>query len=556
MAQELKTTTPGRAGSTTRTPSPLVRLSVPGLWNVVDPASITVSEKDSSFLADLRVTDPRDDKSRIERTKGGLLRDVYRWILDHDDYQRWRAGSDNRLLWIKGDPGKGKTMLLCGIIDELKKGGCDPAYFFCQATDFRLNTATGVLRGLLYLLLIDQPSLVGRLRGKHDHAGKRLFEDANTWDVLCEMIMSILRDGTLPDVVLAIDALDECITELPQLLEFIAKLSSSPVKIIVTSRNWPEIDYGLALDAQTSQICLELNERSVSAAVLHYISYKVNELARRKKYDDATRAQVHAYLTSKADGTFLWVALVYEQLAGIQVLKRHMETKLKEFPAGLNALYERMLGHVLGSLDADLCKQILSIVSTVYRPVGFSELAALVESTDNFLDNPASFREVVEQCGSFLTVKEDVVFFIHQSAKDFLLGDVTRRLSTSVIRQDHIFILSQSLHVMSRTLKRDIYDLKAPGIEINKVRAPAPDPLAPIRYACTYWVDHLLEWRSITQETQSEVQSFLKKHFLHWVEAASLLRVIYPAISCLFKLKRTIQVCPENKNKRGVRFKN
>ncbi|KAK6215747.1 vegetative incompatibility protein HET-E-1 [Colletotrichum tabaci] len=284
-----------------------------------------VSERDSSFLADLRVTDPRDDKSRIERTKGGLLRDVYRWILDHDDYQRWREGSDNRLLWIKGDPGKGKTMLLCGIIDELKKDGCDPAYFFCQATDFRLNTATGVLRGLLYLLLIDQPSLVGRLRGKHDHAGKRLFEDANAWDVLCEMIMSILRDGTLPDVVLAIDALDECIMELPQLLDFIVKLSSTPVKIIVTSRNWPEIEYGLAHNVQTPRICLELNERSVSTAVRHYISYKVNELARRKKYDDATRAQVHAYLTSKADGTFLWVALVYEQLAGIQAPARSSE---------------------------------------------------------------------------------------------------------------------------------------------------------------------------------------------------------------------------------------
>ncbi|WQF87029.1 Putative quinoprotein alcohol dehydrogenase-like superfamily [Colletotrichum destructivum] len=500
-----------------------------------------VNEKDSSFLADLRVTDPRDDKSRIERTKGGLLRDVYRWILDHDDYQRWRAGSHNRLLWIKGDPGKGKTMLLCGIIDELNKDGCNPAYFFCQATDSRLNTATGVLRGLLYLLLIDRPSLVGRFRGKHDHAGKRLFEDANTWDVLCEMIMSVLRDESLRDVVLAIDALDECTTELPQLLNFIIKLSATPVKIIVTSRNWPEIENGLAHDVQTPRICLEMNERSVSAAVRHYISYKVNELARKKRYDDATRNKVHDYLTSKADDTFLWVALVYEQLADIRVSKRHMDKKLKEFPAGLNALYERMLGHVLGSLDANLCKQILSIISTVYRPVGVSELAALVKAAEDFLDNPDSFIEVVEQCGSFVIIKDDVVFFVHQSAKDYLVGEVPRRLSTPVIHQDHRFILLQSLRVMSSTLRRDIYDLKATGTETDRIRIPVPDPLAPIRYACTYWVNHLLEWRSITQETQSEVQSFLEKHFLHWVEATSLLRVIYPAISCLFKLKRTIQ---------------
>ena len=71
---------------------------------------------------DLRATDPRDDKARIEQTKGGLLKDSYRWILRNADFQRWRHGDDqqSRLLWIKGDPGKGKTMLLCGIIDELK----------------------------------------------------------------------------------------------------------------------------------------------------------------------------------------------------------------------------------------------------------------------------------------------------------------------------------------------------------------------------------------------------------------------------------------------------
>jgi hypothetical protein len=41
-------------------------------------------------LADLRLIDPRDHKTRIEALKGGLLRDSYRWILNHDDFQRWR----------------------------------------------------------------------------------------------------------------------------------------------------------------------------------------------------------------------------------------------------------------------------------------------------------------------------------------------------------------------------------------------------------------------------------------------------------------------------------
>ena len=107
-------------------------------------------------MADLRTTDPRDDKTRIEQTKGGLLKDSYRWILDNADFQRWRDDEENRLLWIKGAPGKGKTMLLCGVVNELKKAIADTdllSFFFCQATDARINNATAVLRGLIYLLV-------------------------------------------------------------------------------------------------------------------------------------------------------------------------------------------------------------------------------------------------------------------------------------------------------------------------------------------------------------------------------------------------------------------
>jgi len=115
-------------------------------------------------MADLRATDPRDDKTHIEQTKGGLLKDSYRWILGNADFQRWRDDEESRLLWIKGAPGKGKTMLLCGIVDELKSTISNGdngllSFFFCQGTDSRINNATAVLRGLIYLLVDQRPSL-------------------------------------------------------------------------------------------------------------------------------------------------------------------------------------------------------------------------------------------------------------------------------------------------------------------------------------------------------------------------------------------------------------
>ncbi|KAI3571547.1 hypothetical protein IWW34DRAFT_891895 [Fusarium oxysporum f. sp. albedinis] len=130
--------------------------------------------------AALRSTDPSDDRTRIQREKGGLLEDSYSWILDHADFRRWRDDEQSRLLWIKGDPGKGKTMLL---------------------------NATSVLRGLLYLLLDQEPPLMSHVRKKFAHAGKQLFEDVDQWDALSKILANILQDSSRPNTFLIIDAL-------------------------------------------------------------------------------------------------------------------------------------------------------------------------------------------------------------------------------------------------------------------------------------------------------------------------------------------------------------
>jgi hypothetical protein len=49
-------------------------------------------------LRDLRVTDPREDRARIEGDKDRLLRDCYTWILDEASFQRWKTQDESRLL--------------------------------------------------------------------------------------------------------------------------------------------------------------------------------------------------------------------------------------------------------------------------------------------------------------------------------------------------------------------------------------------------------------------------------------------------------------------------
>lgn len=60
--------------------------------------------------------------------------------------------------------------------------------------------------------------------------------------------------------------------------------------------------------------------------------------------------------------------------------------KLNAFPPGINSLHERMMEQICNSEEADLCKQILATIATVYRPITFKELTSLVELPEDIAD--------------------------------------------------------------------------------------------------------------------------------------------------------------------------
>jgi hypothetical protein len=499
-------------------------------------------------LQDLGATDPHDDKDRIAQEKGGLLKDSYYWVLDDADFQRWRDDGQSQLLWIKGDPGKGKTMLLCGIIDELTKPTTHTtvSFFFCQATNVHINNATAVLRGLIYMLVKQQPLLISHLRESYDDFGKRRFEGVNALVALSKVFTSILGDPYLRSTYLIIDALDECTTDLSLLLSLIQNSSAySSVKWIVSSRNWPSIEKGLNKVTQKASLCLELNEKSVSAAVTKYIQFKVDWLAEENEYDNDTRDAVQRYLSSNANGTFLWVALVCQELADIPEWKA--KEILTAFPPGLDALYKRMMDQICNSKDAKLCKSILAVVSVVYRPVTLDELESLLDMPPRSSGNYKALAKIIGLCGSFLTLRERTISFVHQSAKDFLVERASKQIFLCGIEDVHRSIFLRSLQAMSNILLRDVYRLGAPGFPIDRVEQPEPDLLAKVRYSCVYWVDHLHDCdptRNATNDLQDggSVDKFLRRSYLYWLEALSLLKSMSEGVLSIVKLSGLLTV--------------
>ncbi|KAF5846014.1 hypothetical protein GGP41_008478 [Bipolaris sorokiniana] len=495
---------------------------------------------------DIRQTDPRDDKKRIEETKGGLLADSYRWILDNTAFRQWHEDKHSRLLWVKGDPGKGKTMLLCGVINELRSSlpqNTLLSYFFCQATDSRINSATAVLRGLLYMLVHQQPSLISHVRKKHDHAGKSLFEDANAWVALTEIFANVLQDVSLGTTYLIVDALDECVTCLPKLLSFIIKQSSasSRVKWIVSSRNWPVIEEQLERAEYKTRLSLELNAESIAVAVKVFIQQNVCQLAQEKRYTPEVQDAVLQHLSSNANDTFLWVALVCQDLKATP--KWDVLEKLAQFPPGLDSLYRQMLDQIRKPSSARRCLRVLAVTAVLYRPVTVSELVVLTKQLVDLVDDLESVREIISLCGSFLTLRDDTVYFVHQSAKDFLITQALNEVFLDGIECVHQDIFAKSLAILHKTLCRDVYNLQAPGYTIEDVEPPLPDPLAVSRYPCVYWVDHFCDLKpsATNQETTRAIGAFLEQKYLYWLEALSLCRSMAKGVVSITRLWDLVQ---------------
>jgi NACHT domain len=512
-----------------------------------------MTDEDNRCLADLLLTNPRSEKVRIERTKGGLLTDSSRWILNNSEFQRWREGNHSQLLWIKGDAGKGKTMLIIGIINELQQPRSGKSsvtevlsYFLCQGTDSRLNTATAILRGIIYLLASEQPFLISHLRKPYDHAGRKLFEDSSAFYSLSDVFRQMVQDPKLTVAYLVVDALDECEVGLPQLLDLITwTVSAQPtrVKWLVSSRNRDDIEQRLGLDDSHTRLSLELNADHISNAVDVYVDYKVSQLVSLRN-DKALQDHVRDQIRQKSDGTFLWVALVFEELLG--ALRRNVSQVLNRIPKGLTPLYDRMINQIQ-QLDYDypqLCLLTLATATLAYRPLHILEIRSLAGLEEEIPDLEDLAR-IINMCGSFLTIRDNYVYFIHQSAKDYLTINASGIIFPA--GQIHYDMFSWSLDALSKTLRRDMYNLQDPGSLMKN--APDPDPLGPIKYSCVFWVDHLYKAddqsldRRMDLSDNGPIFAFLREHFLHWLESLSVTHKLSDGILSIRKLLQKVQVC-------------
>ncbi|UKZ96625.1 uncharacterized protein TrAFT101_011403 [Trichoderma asperellum] len=502
-----------------------------------------MDDKDTECLRDLFVADPSYDMERIENKKDKLLDDAFRWILGTTQFAAFTNWANDepdlppcQLLWIKGPAGTGKTMLLIGIVRELINHSAalapNVSYFFCQGTDNARNSATAVLRSLIWMLVVQQPHLISHLHAKYKYSGHSLFTDSNAYFALCDVFEGMLKDSRLSRAYLIIDALDECSEDLNNLMQLISTSISvcKKVKWLVTSR--PEVELNNPILAGA---LVELDAQSLEDPVNAYINHKLSALRNRRGYSEDILAKISSEIRQRAANIFLWVALVFKQLDGVHGWDA-IET-IEGIPAGLSELYDHMMIRIEKLSDKQYCKDILVASSLAYRPLSLPELSVLAG-----LPTKVHLQTIIEECGSFLTINGGTAYLIHQSAKDYLTKNYDSKLRSGGVAQGHTDIYKRSIAAISK-LQKNIYSLPDFGFRPKDAQPPDPDPLAPMRYSCLFWADHLCDASKPRNELEDDevVWSFLKDHILHWLESLSLLGRLPDSVRSIRKLLQELQ---------------
>jgi hypothetical protein len=495
-------------------------------------------------------------------SKDDLLDGSCAWVLRDRAFTDWWDRDDIRILWIHGDPGKGKTMMAMALVEEISRRLRTPdaqkgvlTYFFCQGTINGLNDAISMLRGLIYLLIDERRDLLDHVARFYHNEGSRLFESSYGLYALWKLLLDIAQDPLLPRLYLMIDALDECGSYQDEFLRLLTRgngASYSKMKWLITSRNERKIQERLDENDLVLRTSLELHSRHVSDAVKDFIDFKVLKIQKLKKYDDRLRRTIEAYLHANANGTFLWVALVCQRLEKTPV--RTTLSVLKEFPSGLEPFYERMLGQIWRMEDrdtVDYCRRILCAATLAYQPLHLNEFVFAAELPDEFSDHLMDVHDLVALCGSFLTVRDNVVYLVHQSAKDYLCRAEGSQIFPHGPLYEHKRLARRSAALMSSTLKTDMCGLEHPGALREEVNMGQVNSCiaAHVQYACSYWIDHLLGKPSSSSTRidlapldREVVDHFFYQDLLHWLEALSLMGKISEGILAVMDLESCLMV--------------
>ncbi|KAH6720716.1 ankyrin repeat-containing domain protein [Leptodontidium sp. MPI-SDFR-AT-0119] len=482
------------------------------------------------------------------------------WFLSHPSFLTWStpssASDSTNLLWIKGNPGTGKSTLMAFLHKHFTvthPNDIQLSFFFHADGTLLQKSQLGMLRSLVHQMYKWSPSARKVIFSAYDDKVKAFGECGRNWDWEVEELRTLVSEIVcLPPmrggaIVLFVDALDEVDSEgdsliTGELVGYFHQLNDRIVaaggatKICISCRHYPvlAVNQGLVINIE------EFNMRDVARYVQYQL--KIGVEGWEQETEPARRALEDA-IALKSKGVFLWarfrvpeiVKSVNDGVCSLENAPRLLDSETNElFP-----IYETIL---LRNIKVSLRPQALHFLQWVClaeRPLSVSELRFAMacdaksvqanqvrcEDSMGFVEEDSRMRKLTKSLsGGLAEVRRGsgtTVQLFHQTVTGFLrtrglqiLAGIPYLATVPSSIDNVIGQAEQRLAISCLNYLSFQEVLEGAGLQVDGIE----ERLGFIRYAASYWHLHAerAERRGIDQRYILERFESTPKLFETW----------------------------------------
>ncbi|KAJ8125701.1 hypothetical protein O1611_g7937 [Lasiodiplodia mahajangana] len=479
------------------------------------PLATTAPEVVDRSLGGLHVVDPRPQQlASSDPGQGKITHKIYHLIEKRNEYTEFLdwGSSESSLLWVSGEHGPGKTILLHGIVQALYEQPDSPniAFFFFSCSSHESDNATVALRHLIWLIITKSPFLEQHLKDKLSTTGRKHFNNPNDFLALSTLFFNIIQDSAFPNTYLIVDSLDECKHYRTDFMELVVKSVSmcNRIKWLLSSNHDLSKHKLEGTRWQHLDLAADMYERSVT--MYSYIKYAVSALAISKLYNEGLRRAITIRLSLLDIKSYVWIDIVCAALLSMEAWQAEGFVDQVETRQSLQDLYTLLHSRINSQKqDSALCTDILLAMGVAYRPLDLNQLERLMNWS-----SPIDINAIVQRCSGFLQVRGVTVSFRHESARKYVEQNMLGPPKTS---DTHAKFTIRCLKFLGESFGNE-YPIPHDSVCGQQAATIASS------YESSYWMKHLTRVSNVTEnvEIRRAVFFFLEKHFLHWVDALSL----------------------------------
>lgn len=472
-------------------------------------------------------------------TRTELLHDIAEWA---------RSPAGKCIFWLYGLAGTGKSTVSRSTASLFKKDRLLAASFFFKRGEGDRGNATR-----FFSTIVRQLANVPELHDAIIHAIRdapgittKTFEQQ--FSKLIYGPLSTLKPERKSILLIVIDALDECendkdIRLILHLLPRVQAIGSLQLRIFVTSRPELPVQVGfraVVLENKMQDLALHdvarpIIEHDIALFLRHNLAIIRETRLLPPEWPGNATFQI---LVDMSVPLFIFAATVCRlfedhNLDPVQCLDDLLQYRNME--SRLDGTYRPVLDRLLASYSGSRRQQLVGEFREIIGIIILLESPLSVESLSRLTSIPVrSISARLASLHSVLDIPPDdtmPIRLFHLSFRDFLVDTDTREKTPLWVDEGstNTRITGYCIGVMERTLRKNICQLESYGTErkdisIHLIRESLPREL---QYSCRYWTHHLVKSSpDLEHNLIDRVVAFLELHFLHWVEAMTLLGLI------------------------------